>query len=259
MLPKVSAYCPTYARPHLLEEAIESFLLQDYKGEKELVILNDYSGHTLHYDHPEVKIFNISNHIKPIGKKYNETIKLCSGEILFTWDDDDISLPHRISLSVETMLEHNLQMFHTQKSFVEETDYTIKTALEKYGDYAMFHATKAIKKSVFEKTNGYVEIDDVAFDLLTIQNFFKHTQNASVNNLKLEEFFYIYRFDVTQNYHLTNFSGWKHVDYKLTEAAEYYVTNNKNNIPQGKIYLAPHWKRNYIQNVKTYLNKKAAH
>jgi len=38
---KVSCQCITYDRVELLEEAIESFLRQDYKGEKELVILND--------------------------------------------------------------------------------------------------------------------------------------------------------------------------------------------------------------------------
>ena len=37
-LPKVSCICPTFARVYLLEEAIESFLRQDYKGEKELII-----------------------------------------------------------------------------------------------------------------------------------------------------------------------------------------------------------------------------
>ena len=33
--PKVSCYCATYGRTKLLEEAIHSFLLQDYEGEKE--------------------------------------------------------------------------------------------------------------------------------------------------------------------------------------------------------------------------------
>ncbi|MCL4258972.1 MAG: glycosyltransferase family 2 protein, partial [Anaerolineales bacterium] len=50
--PPVSCICPTYGRVELLEEAIESFLRQDYPGQKELIVLNDYAGQTLHFDHP---------------------------------------------------------------------------------------------------------------------------------------------------------------------------------------------------------------
>ena len=41
--PKVSCYCATYGRVSLLEESVHSFLIQDYDGEKELIILNDFS------------------------------------------------------------------------------------------------------------------------------------------------------------------------------------------------------------------------
>jgi len=61
MLPKISCLCPTYGRPQCLEEAIFSFLTQDYQGEKELVILNDLADQTLIFDHPDVKIINVKN------------------------------------------------------------------------------------------------------------------------------------------------------------------------------------------------------
>jgi hypothetical protein len=40
-LPTVSRICLTFGRPRFLEEAIESFLRQDYPGEAELIVLND--------------------------------------------------------------------------------------------------------------------------------------------------------------------------------------------------------------------------
>ena len=40
-LPGVSCICLTYGRVALLEEAIFSFLQQDYAGVKELIVLND--------------------------------------------------------------------------------------------------------------------------------------------------------------------------------------------------------------------------
>ena len=49
-VPLVSCICPTYNRPprhqHLLEEAIASFLRQDYPN-KELIVLNDCPGQEL--------------------------------------------------------------------------------------------------------------------------------------------------------------------------------------------------------------------
>jgi len=53
----ISAKCITYGRVDFLEEALQSFLLQDYAGERELVIVNDYPLQTLHFDHPQVRIY----------------------------------------------------------------------------------------------------------------------------------------------------------------------------------------------------------
>src|SRR5262245_8679210 len=58
--PSVSCMCLTYGRPpHLVEEAIESFLRQDYRGQKELIVLNDLFGQELRFEHPEVQIVNV--------------------------------------------------------------------------------------------------------------------------------------------------------------------------------------------------------
>ncbi len=52
-LPAVSCFCLTYGRPRVLEEAIQSFLQQDYAGAKEMIVLNDYADQTLAFDHPD--------------------------------------------------------------------------------------------------------------------------------------------------------------------------------------------------------------
>src|SRR5215831_16169093 len=99
--PAVSCICLTYARPRLLEEALHSFLQQDYSGPKELIILNDYAEQTLIFDHPEVRVINVPRRFRTVGEKMNAAIALASHELLFVWDDDDIYLPHRLSFSVE--------------------------------------------------------------------------------------------------------------------------------------------------------------
>jgi hypothetical protein len=58
---KVSCICPTFNRlpgsQWLLEEAIESFLRQDY-AYKELLVLNDCPGQELICDAPDVFVIN---------------------------------------------------------------------------------------------------------------------------------------------------------------------------------------------------------
>jgi hypothetical protein len=56
--PAVSCFCLTYGRPQVLEEAIHSFLQQDYAGPKEMIVLNDYADQILAFDHPEVQVIN---------------------------------------------------------------------------------------------------------------------------------------------------------------------------------------------------------
>jgi hypothetical protein len=92
---KVSCLCMTYCRPDLLEEAIESFHKQKHKN-KELIILNDNNKINLIYEHENVKVFNFKNRFKTLGDKRNASLDIASGDILMTWDDDDIHLPSRI-------------------------------------------------------------------------------------------------------------------------------------------------------------------
>jgi glycosyltransferase involved in cell wall biosynthesis len=69
-VPLVSCICPTYNRPphhqHLLEEAIESFLRQDYAN-KELIVLNDCPGQELLCDAPGVRVVNAAERFPSIS------------------------------------------------------------------------------------------------------------------------------------------------------------------------------------------------
>lgn len=98
--PAVSCFCLTYGRPGVLEEAIHSFLQQDYAGPKEMIVLNDYADQILTFDHPEVQVINVSRRFRTVGEKMNAAAALASHDLLFVWDDDDVYLPHRLSFSV---------------------------------------------------------------------------------------------------------------------------------------------------------------
>jgi hypothetical protein len=119
--PGVSCFCATYGRPpdylYLIEEAVESFLRQDYPGPKELIVLNDAPGQNLElegvegcppymtdfYSGPPVRLFNSIRRMPSVGVKFNWMVENAKYDLLLHWDDDDISLPGRISQCVERL------------------------------------------------------------------------------------------------------------------------------------------------------------
>lgn len=241
ILPKVSAYCATYGRVHLLEEAVYSFLMQDYKGEKELIILNDFPKQRIFFDHPEVKVYNYKKKISILGKKFNETAKFCTGEILFPWEDDDVYLPNKISLSVDKMLTNDKKIFHTKKAFYEIDNGKIINAFDYFRGDLLYHVNMAIHKDAFDEVGGYKEYDGVDLDIVSMQRFFESQKYIS-ENIEKKEIFYIYRLDTTKNYHGT----WLgHSSEGQSKEAEKYISNLTDSIPIGDYYLQPHWKYDY--------------
>src|SRR5687767_5015623 len=101
-LPSISCMCLTFGRPRfLLEESIFSFLVQDYAGEKQLLVLNDFDRQHIVFDHPDVTVVNYPERFATVGDKRNAAVALCRHDLIAVWDDDDISLPHRLRVSVE--------------------------------------------------------------------------------------------------------------------------------------------------------------
>jgi hypothetical protein len=76
-------------------------LRQDYPN-KELIILNDCLGQELICDEPGVRVVNVAERFPSIGDKQNAAVGPARGELIAPWDDD-ISLPWRLSLSVERL------------------------------------------------------------------------------------------------------------------------------------------------------------
>ena len=102
-LPKVSCIMPTFGRPELVSEAVWCFHSQDYQN-KELVLVNDCAGQTFIGNWPNVRIINLQSKFATLGEKRNYAIDQSSGDVLFVWDDDDISLPWRLSFTITEML-----------------------------------------------------------------------------------------------------------------------------------------------------------
>lgn len=119
--PLVSCICPTFNCPpyhmQLLEECVYWFLEQEYDN-KELVILNDNPRQKLICREDGVTVYNSTKRFASLGEKYNRLVELAEGEVILPWEDDDISLPHRIKQAVERLGQY--QYWNPHQSWFED-------------------------------------------------------------------------------------------------------------------------------------------
>jgi len=101
--PLVSCLTATYGRYKVLCDAVTCFVEQYYEN-KELIILNN---------HPVPLVTNLPNvfiHNEPkyetLGDCRNRLLELARGELVRTWDDDDLYLPWAIGQGVENIGNH---------------------------------------------------------------------------------------------------------------------------------------------------------
>lgn len=241
-LPKVSCICPTFGRAYLLEEAIESFLRQDYPGEKELIICNDFVDQELIYDHPEVKVINLPERAPNLGFKKNYTYENASGDLFLTWEDDDIHLPGRISRMVKSIKEFN-------EDFVFEGPYYLlyggRLSKKMEGKTS---GTHIITRKLFYESGKIPAMNsgqDQAFNTLLQKHVGKPLPTCT------ESPQFLYRFS-TGRAHISQFgkdAENKTSGYELIlDAVRQYVKQGKE--PSGKYVLKPHWSKDWVEAVK---------
>src|SRR5215470_348934 len=169
--PAVSCICLTYGRPEVLEEAIYSFLCQDYSGRKELIVLNDYAGQHLTCDHADIQVFNIPKRFRTVGEKMNAAVALASHDLLSVWDDDDIYLPHRLRFSVA-------HFDHTQGFFKADQGWFWNHGHLSGPEKNAFHSGSCWLRSVFDAVRGYAA-EGSGHDQLFEQRLAQHFPGAT--------------------------------------------------------------------------------
>ena len=102
----ISILTLTYKRPHLLEEAIESFLAQENPPESEMVIINDNAEVDYIFDHPRVRIINHKERFPSISAKLQWGYQQCKGEYIYRLDDDDLLAPWALH-NTQTDIDNN--------------------------------------------------------------------------------------------------------------------------------------------------------
>jgi glycosyltransferase involved in cell wall biosynthesis len=87
---------PTWNRRPFIRAAIQSFLDQTYEN-RELVILDDGDDPVIDLIPDDQRIRYIAHKKVTVGKKRNMACEEASGEIICPWDDDDFSMPTRVT------------------------------------------------------------------------------------------------------------------------------------------------------------------
>ncbi|MEZ4562791.1 MAG: glycosyltransferase family A protein [Thermomicrobiales bacterium] len=242
-LPLISCVCPTYGRPpgqqHLIEEAIQSFLLQDYPN-KELIVLNDCPGQELVCDAPGVRVVNVSERFPSLGDKRNAGVALARGDLIATWDDDDISLPWRLSLSYQMLGQADY--FNPKRGWFRHNGVLVGDQKPVVGaNMSLF------RRDALRTIGGYPSLtlgEDQVFDQAMRATVQTRGGDASGDpELPRDDWFYIYR--------------WGESDFHLSGSpdANFWDEVGKRPVKPGRYRLEPHWRVDYIAEVEASLSR----
>lgn len=254
-VPFISAKCITFGRVNLLEEAIESFLKQDYPKDRcELIIVNDYPLQSLELMAPvdNIKIYNLDKTFSTIGEKENYAIERCQGDIIAVWDDDDIALENHLS-NIAKFWKKDTNLLHWQNGvFYNEPVITKLMSLGNSGIAYSKKAWETIGKSPIENAGGDMTL------VVALHNLGR--DKVVLANPPDEEVSWFYRWSMPseQVYHQsgqgTDIEGKPNIIQRHSAHIEKLRLQGK--IPTGRIHLVPEWKHNYSQMLKEYNNEK---
>jgi hypothetical protein len=232
---KVSCICPTWNRPNWLEESIQSFLIQDYRGDKELIVLNDNPEQELLCDHPDVKVINVKEKYKSLGQKYNDMFfKMATGDVITPWEDDDIFLPWKISHGLRMMDKLGADYYKLGRAYF--WNYGHIDAISEN----LFYCAGFYTKELLKLSGGCSPDANAASDQTIEKKFPAIAQNyvldASKNN---SDVYYIYRWGGIG----THISGIPESPENMAKFQEL----NAANMRRGVINLRPHWDTDYVE------------
>jgi len=247
--PFISCKCITYSRVNLLEEAIESFLKQDYPSDRcELVIVNDYPLQTLIFDHPQVKIYNLNETFPTIGDKENYAIERCSGELIAVWDDDDVALPNHLS-NIAKFWKEDASILHWERGvFYNEPNITKIMGLGNSGIVYSKKAWEEIGKSPIENAGGDMTL------VVALQNLGRHKVVLASPPDEECSWFYMWG---GRGYHQSGMGTDTPDKPNIIQRHSDYIEDLriKGKIPTGYVQLIPHWNKDYVQMLKDYISR----
>lgn len=207
----------------VVAEAVESFLRQTH-ADKELVIVNDTPGQTLRLnkDYDNIRLINLPYRVRSLGEKCNIAAAMATGDYLMRWDDDDISLPWRVSFTLSNI--GTAGYWKPSHSWFMRSKANILLMCGYMG-------ACCISRKTFDKIQGYPFIG-VGEDQAIEKSVAASGDLLTVKSVSAADAFYIYRWDGTSSH----VSGAGDNGYELF--------GNKP-IRSGSYEIKPRWSTDY--------------
>lgn len=249
----ISCKLTTYGRVSYLEEALYSFINQQDIENSELIIVNDYPLQTLIYDHPNVKIFNLKETFRFIGDKDNFALEKGKGDIIATWDDDDLYMSNHLN-NIRKYFVPRTTMLHWRGVLYNEPN---SLQLVGIGNSGMIYSREAWLKV------GKHPIMNAGGDSVFSQAVHKlgNTVEANVPNNEISAW---YRWGSLQTssdngiFHQSGMGTDTEDKPNIIQRHSIHIEllRSQGKIPTGEIILKPRWKRDYSKMLKDYADSK---
>lgn len=228
----ISVLIITYQRHRLLEEALYSFLQQDYQPDTEVLIVNDSTSVEYRFDHPRVRIINHSSRFPSLLEKLKFGFENSRGQNVYRLDDDDLMMPWALSL-VESYIVNNpgYDVYRCQNhyNFNDNRYYGLGSNINNGNCY-----TK-------EYLNQFA-FDSVSFGedvLLTCG------PNTRMYNGDTGKYSMVYRWGM-ETFHV---SGWGiQTPEQVNQNVDNFVRNHSE-VEQGVLTLNPHFRDDYYAKI----------
>lgn len=242
----ISFKTTTYGRVSFLEECLQSFLQQEYSGDSEMVIINDYPLQKLIFDHPKVRIFNVDETFKTIGEKENFAVEQCKGDIIAVTDDDDVYMQNHLS-NIDKYFVPGTNILHWQRGvYYNDPEITNITWI---GNSGMVYSKDAWLKA------GKHPIMNAGGDSIFAEKVFK-LGNVVHASPELPSAFYRWR--MPNLYHQSGMGVDDETKFpSIIERHQKHIEGLRKRglIPTGEVILEPHWNRPYDEMLNNFMKK----
>jgi hypothetical protein len=222
----ISILTLTYQRKHLLEEAIQSYLLQyePYKLQSEMVIINDSPDVEYRFEHPNIRIINCKERFSSVGKKLEYGFTQCLSQWIYRLDDDDLLSPYALEINERYRILHpNKDILRDQKHY-----YMCHNQFEGYGD--------SINNGNCYNWNYLKKVGKIIDKSIGEDNWLTFHNNADIHIGDEGKYTMIYRWGMG-TYHISGMGDRPN--------EEIYHLTDKSNTETGIIYLNPHFREDY--------------
>lgn len=216
--------------------------MQDYDDESELVIVNDYDKQIIEFDHPKVRVFNVPR-FSSIGEKENFAVSKCKYNTIAVWDDDDIAMPNHLSNIREWM---NGDLLHWLNGIRIDDGEIV--AIGNIGNSGIVYT-----KEIWQKIGG-IPLENAGYDVSFVNKI--HSSGGKVVEAKpiLPSWGYYW---ANRSYHMSGLGTDDGSRPDVLQRHSEYIDQQlqKGLIPQGNIYLQPHWVVDYQYKLDMFMNK----